>query len=110
MSLRAVSSGRSGRSGRAARQAGADHRVPRDPCRQLGRIQAPGTLEGGSRFKPLASPLVLPPGSYTMVAYGYGTATSKLEYDRLVALILSSGQAIQTLELTYGSGKSTDTG
>ncbi|MCB1125571.1 MAG: lamin tail domain-containing protein, partial [Verrucomicrobiae bacterium] len=32
----------------------------------------PGTLEGGSRFKPLASPLVLPPGSYTIVAYGYG--------------------------------------
>ncbi len=32
----------------------------------------PGTLEGGSRFKPLGAPLILPPGSYTMVAYGYG--------------------------------------
>ena len=34
----------------------------------------PGTLEGGSRFKALASPLVLVPGSYTMVAYGYGAS------------------------------------
>lgn len=32
----------------------------------------PGTLEGGSRFKPLAEPLVLSPGSYTIVAHGYG--------------------------------------
>jgi hypothetical protein len=32
----------------------------------------PGTLVGGDRFKPLGSPLILPPGSYTVVAYGYG--------------------------------------
>ena len=31
----------------------------------------PGTLVGGSRFKPLATPLDLAPGAYTMVAYGY---------------------------------------
>lgn len=31
-----------------------------------------GTLEGGNRFKPLSTPLILPPGSYTMVAHGYG--------------------------------------
>jgi hypothetical protein len=31
----------------------------------------PGTLEGGSRFKPLPQPLALTPGSYTIVAYGY---------------------------------------
>lgn len=33
-----------------------------------------GTLEGGSRFKPLATPLDLAPGAYTMVAYGYSAA------------------------------------
>jgi hypothetical protein len=33
---------------------------------------SPGTLVGGSRFKPLATPLLLPAGSYTIVAYGYG--------------------------------------
>ncbi len=33
---------------------------------------APGTLEGGSRFKTLSTPLELSPGAYTMVAYGYG--------------------------------------
>ena len=33
----------------------------------------PGTLEGGSRFKALSTPRVLPPGSYTMVASGYGS-------------------------------------
>jgi hypothetical protein len=32
----------------------------------------PGTLLEGSRFKSLASPLSLAPGSYTIVAYGYG--------------------------------------
>ncbi|WP_227873675.1 PEP-CTERM sorting domain-containing protein [Aphanothece sacrum] len=31
----------------------------------------PGSLEGGSRFKTLLSPLVLDPGSYTIVSYGY---------------------------------------
>ena len=35
---------------------------------------SPGTLDGGSRFKPLAEPLVLPPGDYSMVAYGYGAS------------------------------------
>lgn len=35
---------------------------------------SPGTLEGGSRFKPLAAPLDLAPGAYTMVAYGYSAA------------------------------------
>lgn len=34
----------------------------------------PGTLDGGSRFKPLPQPLALVPGSYTMVAYGYNDA------------------------------------
>jgi hypothetical protein len=33
----------------------------------------PGTLFEGSRFKPLASPLALPTGAYTIIAYGYGT-------------------------------------
>ncbi len=33
---------------------------------------APGTLESGSRFKPLATPLELAPGAYTIVACGYG--------------------------------------
>ncbi len=32
----------------------------------------PGTLANGSRFKPLATPLVIQPGSYTIVAHGYG--------------------------------------
>ena len=32
----------------------------------------PGTLLEGSRFKPLASPLTLDPGAYTIVAWGYG--------------------------------------
>jgi len=32
---------------------------------------SPGTLEAGSRFKALAQPLALTPGSYTIVAYGY---------------------------------------
>jgi hypothetical protein len=32
----------------------------------------PGTLQGGSRFKPLAEPLTLHPGAYTIVAHGYG--------------------------------------
>jgi hypothetical protein len=31
----------------------------------------PGALVGGSRFKPLSSPLVLSNGSYTLVAYGF---------------------------------------
>ncbi|HWB06918.1 MAG TPA: lamin tail domain-containing protein [Verrucomicrobiales bacterium] len=31
-----------------------------------------GTLVGGQRFKTLAAPITLPPGSYTVVAYGYG--------------------------------------
>ncbi|WP_156882891.1 hypothetical protein [Rhodovulum sp. P5] len=30
-----------------------------------------GTLEGGSRFKDLVGPLVLTPGSYAIVSYGY---------------------------------------
>jgi len=36
----------------------------------------PGTLAAGSgsRFKPLTTPLTLPPGAYTMVAYGYSAA------------------------------------
>ena len=34
----------------------------------------PGTLVGGSRFKPLAAPLDLAPGAYTMAAYGYSAA------------------------------------
>ncbi len=33
----------------------------------------PGTLVGGSRMKPLDTPLVLSPGAYTIVAQGYGT-------------------------------------
>jgi hypothetical protein len=33
----------------------------------------PGTLSGGQRFKPLATPLNLAPGSYTVLAYNYGT-------------------------------------
>jgi hypothetical protein len=33
---------------------------------------SPGTLVGGDRFKPLATPLLLQPGDYTIVAYGYG--------------------------------------
>lgn len=33
---------------------------------------SPGTLERGNRFKPLSTPLVLAPGSYTIVAWGYG--------------------------------------
>jgi hypothetical protein len=31
----------------------------------------PGTLVGGDRFKPLDEPLTLPPGEYTIVAWGY---------------------------------------
>ena len=31
-----------------------------------------GSLEGGSRFLPLASPVVLTPGPYTIVGWGYG--------------------------------------
>lgn len=34
---------------------------------------SPGTLNGTQRFKPLATPLLLPAGSYTMVAYNYGS-------------------------------------
>ncbi len=42
--------------------------------RQLSFTPAdPGTLLGGDRFKPLGTPLVLQPGDYTIVAYGYGT-------------------------------------
>ena len=33
---------------------------------------APGQLVGGQRIKPLAAPVALPPGSYTIVAYNYG--------------------------------------
>ncbi|MEX2186307.1 MAG: lamin tail domain-containing protein [Pirellulales bacterium] len=33
---------------------------------------SPGTLASGSRFKSLAAPLELQPGSYTIVAHGYG--------------------------------------
>ena len=32
----------------------------------------PGMLEGGNRFKELTDALILEPGNYTMVAYGYG--------------------------------------
>jgi hypothetical protein len=35
---------------------------------------SPGALEGGSRIKPLAAPLVLAPGAYSMVAYGFGAS------------------------------------
>jgi len=35
---------------------------------------APGTLLEGSRFKPLASPLTLAPGAYTIIAWGYGAS------------------------------------
>jgi len=35
---------------------------------------SPGTLWGGSRFKPLDSPVVLAPGSYSIVAYGFSGA------------------------------------
>jgi len=34
----------------------------------------PGTLIGGSRFKPLPTPLILDPGTYTVVGYGYNGA------------------------------------
>jgi len=34
---------------------------------------APGTLVGGQRFKTLASPVTLAPGSYTILAYNYGS-------------------------------------
>lgn len=34
---------------------------------------APGTLDGGARFKPLGSALILAPGAYTIVAHGYGS-------------------------------------
>jgi hypothetical protein len=34
----------------------------------------PGALEGGSRFKTLATPVALAPGAYTIVAYGYNDA------------------------------------
>ena len=34
---------------------------------------APGNLSGSQRFKPLAAPPTLAPGSYTIVAYNYGT-------------------------------------
>lgn len=34
----------------------------------------PGTLIGGSRFKPLPTPLQLGPGAYTLVSYGYNAA------------------------------------
>lgn len=39
---------------------------------QVFTAAAPGTLVGGQRFKPLAAPLPLPAGSYTIVAYNYG--------------------------------------
>lgn len=35
---------------------------------------SPGTLEGGSRFKDLAAPIVLQPGNYTISAYGYSAS------------------------------------
>ncbi len=35
---------------------------------------SPGVLVEGSRFKPLASPLIISNGSYTIVASGFGTA------------------------------------
>ena len=34
---------------------------------------SPGTLVGGQRFKPLAVPVTLAPGSYTILAYNYGS-------------------------------------
>ena len=34
----------------------------------------PGTLIGGSRFKPLTTPLILDAGTYTVVSYGYTAA------------------------------------
>jgi hypothetical protein len=34
----------------------------------------PGVLVGGSRFKDLAAPILLTPGSYSIVAHGYGPA------------------------------------
>lgn len=34
---------------------------------------SPGTLETSYRYKTLATPLTLPPGHYTIVAYGYGS-------------------------------------
>ncbi len=33
---------------------------------------SPGTLVGGQRFKPLAVPITLPAGAYTILAYNYG--------------------------------------
>ena len=35
---------------------------------------SPGTLLEGNRFKPLATPVTLAPGSYSIVAYGYSAA------------------------------------
>jgi hypothetical protein len=34
---------------------------------------APGNLEGGSRFKDLPSPVILPPGKYSIVAWGFNS-------------------------------------
>jgi hypothetical protein len=34
---------------------------------------SPGTLVSGNRFKPLPAPLDLPPGAYTIAAYGFTT-------------------------------------
>jgi len=53
--------------------------TPNDPADDTGTLitsetfsaALPGTLEGSYRFKPLASPLSLAPGDYTIVAFGY---------------------------------------
>ncbi|MCU0779503.1 MAG: chitobiase/beta-hexosaminidase C-terminal domain-containing protein, partial [Akkermansiaceae bacterium] len=46
---------------------------------------APGTLEGPLRFKPLAAPLTLAPGAYTVFAWGYNGADQYYEGTRSVA-------------------------
>ena len=48
--------------------------------RQVFTAGDPGILEGGSRFKELADALVLEPGNYTMVAYGYGAGEPNGNY------------------------------
>ncbi len=54
---------------------------------------APGALTGGHRFKPLATPLSLAPGAYTIAAYGYG-ATER-NGNGLTLALNSAGKALQ---------------
>jgi hypothetical protein len=66
---------------------------------------APGELVGGQRMKPLAAPVTLDPGSYTIVAYNYGTTEPNGNSNAFASSAQTGGGALEFVGTSrYGGG------